>query len=57
MPGCSRLGDFDHAAAQADFAVVEHHGLARGDRALRVVEGGAVAGGGFSRVQGWSLWR
>src|SRR5690606_4207041 len=37
------LGDFDHAAAEAYLAVVEHHRLARGDGALRLVEHRAVA--------------
>jgi hypothetical protein len=46
------LGDFDHAAAEADFTVVEHHGLTRGDRALRFIEHGAVAGRGFFQGAG-----
>ncbi len=46
------LGDFNHAAAQAHFAIVEHHGLARRDGALRVIERGAVAVGGFFQGAG-----
>jgi hypothetical protein len=31
-------GPVDHAAAETDLAVVEHHVLARSDRTLRLVE-------------------
>ncbi len=40
--GLLRLAQLIYAAAQADFAVIEHHGLARVSRALRVIEDGAV---------------
>ncbi|KPX61431.1 Uncharacterized protein ALO39_05535 [Pseudomonas syringae pv. lapsa] len=41
------FGNFDHAAAQTDFAVVEHHRLAGSDGALRVIECGAITVCGF----------
>src|SRR5690606_23661596 len=44
VPG---FGRFDHAAAEAHFAVIENHGLAWGHGALWFVEYGAIAVLGF----------
>ena len=37
------LCSFDHAATEADLAVIEHHGLARRYRALRLLEDRTIA--------------